>query len=125
MKSNILRVGNYVNEFGIIKKATPLLILKLHQIEQANKVCLDITSINLTEDLLIELGFKKSLYKKYWGQEFYKKGISIYLEDGEFRFYSYSNRAWTIYEYVHEIQTLYYILTGKEVEFKRAVDFCG
>ena len=75
----------------------------------------DFEGIPLTEEWLIRFGFEKTSYFKDWGMRYFKKGICIYLEDGEFRFYYQTNRAFTSYDSVHEIQNLYFSLTGEEL----------
>jgi hypothetical protein len=73
--------------------------------------------IPLTEEWLLKLGLIESGYKQMYGNEYYKDGLSIYLEGGEYRFYTSTNRAYTSYEYVHEIQNLFSAL-GCELNVK-------
>ena len=120
MVSKQFRIGNYY--LDIDNKLSEMSGYDLHQItikeNTDNLGCLEYEQINISEKWLFDLGFEKINYKKFWGQPYYKKGIYIYLEDGEFRFYRHSNRAWTIYDYVNEIQNLYYCLSGEELEYK-------
>jgi len=76
--------------------------------------------IPLTEEWLTKLGFKSLEYREFWGHGYFYKGIIIYIENNEFRFYYQTNRAYTIYEYVHELQNLYQSLTGKELVYEHS-----
>lgn len=111
MKANELRIGNYVNEYGIPNQILPNHILKLHQIEVALKICIDITPIPLTEEWLVKFGgilqpwgwiindilirFSKHPKEKYWIELGNGKRIEL--------------------PYVHTIQN-FFALTGKELK---------
>jgi hypothetical protein len=119
MKANELRIGNWFNEFGIPKQVTPNLILKLYQIEIAGKVAIDISPIPLTPEILVKAGFEnKSSTTDYIFEygNFIIGGTrkrlfpSVWGEDG---LQDYGN----LIEYVHELQNLYFALTGKELTF--------
>ena len=129
MKPHELRYGNLVYRiFDSPKHPEDFEVVKIGAINGIeNTYCCsddcignldELEPIKLTEEYLLKLGFKKGSYKKFWGIEFFKNGISICLEDNEFRFYRSTNRAYTIYDYVNEIQNLYYSLSGEELEYK-------
>ncbi len=106
-----LRIGNTI---GFENEPFTVTIPLLSEIEKDPKL---FNPITLTEERLLKFGFEKGEYiKRFYGLEYFKNGISIFIENGEFRFYTHLNRAWTSYEYVHEIQNLYSILTGSELE---------
>ena len=77
----------------------------------------EIEPIPLTEDWLLKFGFENVGYFNFWGTRYFYKGICIYLIGNEFRFYYQTNRAYTIYDSVHEIQNLCFAL-GKELTIK-------
>jgi len=105
MKIEELRIGNYYDNNGFIEKVTPNTIIEVWESERS--WC---KPIPLTEEALLKLGLKDCGYKQMYGQEFYKDGLSIYLEGGEFRFYTSTNRVYTSYDSVHEIQNLFHAL---------------
>ncbi len=74
--------------------------------------------IPLTEEWLVKFGFENVGYFKFWGTRYFHKGIHIYFIDNEFRFYYQTNRAYTIYDSIHEIQNLYFALTNTELKIK-------
>lgn len=114
MKVNELRIGNYYNHNGEIKKVTPNIILELFESERAW-----IEPIPITEEWLLKLGFEKI------GVNFQFKGISIwfskYSESYQIRYCligSDIERKINI-EYVHQLQNLIFALTGEELIFKQ------
>ena len=52
MKSNHLRVGNYIEKFGIPEQVDGQLIVSLTQIESAGKIAIDVSPILLTEKIV-------------------------------------------------------------------------
>ncbi len=126
MKASELRIGNWVNikMYPYENEAH-----RVHTIHGDNTFTIDlkgkiegcfrtsiIEPIPLTEEWLLKFGFQKYNNDPAYGQEFFDKGISIFYKEDEFRFYtSRTNRAWSSYEYVHELQNLYFALTGKEL----------
>lgn len=120
MKVEELRIGNYyaialeegiaykrvkelcVNEFGNYSSEG-------HNLELAAK------PIPLTEDKLLSLGF--TTYKDYG--EFEKGIIELkYCVEGCWSLYYYKHQISTEIEYVHQLQNLYYELTGEELKLK-------
>lgn len=57
MKSTELRVGNYVESFGIPRQVDGQLIVSLIQIELADKIPIDISPIVLTEPIVQKIRF--------------------------------------------------------------------
>ncbi|MFA5300883.1 MAG: hypothetical protein WC389_22050 [Lutibacter sp.] len=75
-----------------------------------------ISGIKLTEDLLLKIGFEHSKIT----DKFYTKGNSfgISTADNKFRFIQGNFVCQLVLkdlEYIHELQNLYYTLTGKEL----------
>lgn len=120
MKANELRIGNLVNVYGIPKLVDANYILGLYQIEIAEKICIDLTPIPLTEDWLVKFGFKNILEPKYFELETdsflitFDNGI-IYICVGT---YVEEGSKFPHIQYVHQLQNLYHALTGTELTIK-------
>ena len=130
IKATELRIGNYVYEevlgtCSVSDICEHVVMCKVGNVEldgtigtktyTLNYSC--ITSIPLTEEWLLKFGFENVGYFKFWGARYFYKGICIYLIDNEFRFYYQTNRAFTIYDSVHETQNLFSAL-GEELTIK-------
>ena len=122
MKANELRIGNWVNEFGIPKQVTPNLILKLYQIEIAGKVAIDISPIPLTPEILVKAGFDrvKNKYQDNYVVSFSNWDFySVQEREGIFYFSNDKSDAGcyviTRVDFVHKLQNLLYELSGKEL----------
>jgi hypothetical protein len=106
IKASELRIGNYYNHNGQIKTVTPNTILEVWEAERT--WC---KPIPLTEEILLKnLGFKKSS----WG--WIKNGVNI--QKGFTLAFS-SNKDSIEIKYLHQLQNLYFALTGQELEFKQ------
>lgn len=114
MKAQELRLGNLIyNSVGIVTDVT-LLCGKIISISDSKKVNeADATPIPLTEKWLLKFGFRNN-------------GQNMYDLDGwipclremrlkEARWYQVYNVADCGIAYVHELQNLYFALTGKEL----------
>lgn len=121
MKANELRIGNWYNEFGIPKKANATLIVALSQIEIAGKIAIDISPIPLTPEILEKAGFENEMaeYNDFnIVSNFYNAecGINITLhDDGEYCFEFGDQGNMTVIQYLHQLQNLYFALTGQEL----------
>lgn len=122
MKSNELRIGNYVNWNGQQIELDRVSF----QVHVINRNCEDIVPIPLTEDWLVKLGFEKEHFEEnYWyelklpihsfnllsndigSDAFYDKLEFVFLEDcDEIQ-----------YRYVQQLQNLYHALTGEELTY--------
>lgn len=117
MKSNELRIGNYVY---LKSKSKEYEILSGQEIDTGTD-SEDFEPISLTEEWLLKFGFEKNA-----GYGTYDKNkISLYfgeimLSDKKGRTYF---NSWAILEhspkYVHELQNLYFALTGEELEVSK------
>ena len=105
MKANELRVGNWVNNNEEDYQITSATIAQLERGDSEAK------PIPLTEEWLIKFGFDKKFSKDKFtiipnGKLDYEKGRTYF-------------NAWTILEhqpeYVHQLQNLYFALTGEEL----------
>lgn len=141
MKANELRLGNYlqldgenyhVNEIYnnlqcVELKRKNLENPKLNDYEECDLDCNDLLPIPLTEEWLLNLGFN-SEYKKGW------IGIDVKHENGTttdfvlsypqrmgmwqtFFAFEYDSFRFVELKYVHQLQNLYFALTGSELVF--------
>ena len=113
--SNELRIGNYYLSFGV----------NLMQIEKLNKdmILIDFHPVPITEAWLINFGFHK--IEGYPYLVFKINGMSHFEqnETNKDEFYLEGLEGESINDvpikYVHQLQNLYFALTGKELEFKK------
>lgn len=129
IKANEIRVGNWLND---PRQYDPMFFPKTENgyfraTARDIQFAEEFEPIPLTEEILLKCGFIKT------GEEYsqsddemmpvYKLGFfSIVLRDNEFRlwieieddaFYSFS---WTKIQYLHQLQNIYFALTGQELE---------
>lgn len=117
MKNTEFRIGNYYNQFGNIEQVSWSVLKKL---EDAPKGQLWCKPIPLTEEWLLKFGFEKE-YDKFM---FSKDKLTILIREHDT--FNPNGRvywnSWTIKEcqpeYVHQLQNLYFALTGEELTFK-------
>jgi|688.fasta_scaffold1619976_1 hypothetical protein len=123
LKAKDLRIGNYVifntnqNPFQI----TPAGLLELSQIEgKPNPYFYE--PIEITDEWFLKLGF--TFKTEELGARFYEKQVGIdfmcFSKDGHWNInsgksYWYMDRNFKSPKYVHELQNLYYALTGVEL----------
>jgi len=130
MEAKNLRIGNYYYQDGfyriernkpriyiptrnfILNKETLIWLLTEGELDY-------IKPIKLTEEWLINFGLIETHYgeyiltNNYWGIYFY------YDKDEEYWFVNANNEyAICKFKYVHELQNLFFALTGNELEFK-------
>lgn len=117
MKAQELRIGNLYDHNGRVEKVTPNTILEVWESER--KWC---KPIDLTEEWLLNAGFEKSTIDRYTSIKLrvnsteallYHEGNVIYGILGPAQ-YVWSNIK---IHYVHQLQNLYFVLTGEELEF--------
>lgn len=122
MKANELRIGNWYDDNGIFKQVTPNTIEEVWVAERT--WC---KPIPLTEEWLEKLGFEICGYNQLsWRHTEHIKNFEL---DGinwadadypEYQFLNYNigNDIFRIH-YVHQLQNLYFALTGEELEIKK------
>ena len=105
MKANELRIGNYVKD--PYNKT-----IKLVSIEKDASM---LRPISLTEEWLLKFGFNKNILTtsiRFWITDFnireFNKSKKIQV--------SYRNSIYNHIEYVHQLQNLYFALTGEELK---------
>lgn len=109
-----LRVGNLIWHPA---KKEPWKVTKTGISYPAIKYC---HGIELTEQWLLDFGFEKIQIdqKGRGGYEFYIHKMQVVLSDtGDYAFFD-SNHTTTTINNVHQLQNLYFALTGKELTKK-------
>lgn len=122
MKASDLRIGNYVIDNGDISKVTPYLISELYESDR-----FWVKPIELTEDLLVKCGFmfehnyfKKGELDVNYCLKYYPHLVGYYFyieynngpnEKDIAQYYPISST----YKYLHQLQNLYFALTGEEL----------
>jgi hypothetical protein len=111
MKPNELRIGNYVYAFKTIWQIDNTYFCNLEQIETYN-------FIPLTEEWLLKFGFEKvEDINKDTYPDYKIKGMLIHSNvHGNYVLGNYSPICFI--KYVHQLQNLYFALTGEELEIK-------
>jgi len=110
MKASELRIGNLVMDGKDIEQVNARMIDMLVKTEA------DFDSIPLTEEWLLKFGFQKSMSWTYVVELKGNLKLVYYLgEKGwSIGFKSYSD--FSNLEYVHQLQNLYFALTGEELK---------
>jgi hypothetical protein len=108
MKANELRIGNWYDHNGVPKQVTPSTIEEVWNAERS--WC---KPIPLTEEWLVKFRFVKEIDDLYLDLS---SSFLIWFNDDEFLHYK-SNQLETIcsIKYVHQLQNLYFALTGEEL----------
>jgi len=121
MKANELRIGNLVNKTEQTIRSSRLGISIWDEYDwYAIGDCIDSLEyyepIPLTEEWLLKFGFEKiNVNERYW----VKSVCLIHQRHDEGLDYLPSPFGPVIkYEYVHQLQNLYFALTGEELEYK-------
>lgn len=120
MIANELRIGNYVLHKGKEYRVDGYDIYKL---DESN--CDDISEISLTEEWLVKFGFNKKLLKRIGTTDLFLQGEfnsefnQVYLSTdiGEGKICD-PNTMIEGFKYVHQLQNLYFALTGTELTIK-------
>lgn len=121
MKANELRIGNYIQREDLASRE-----LRFEQVlELCDKVTTtgpvkvvcdynDIKPIPLTEQWLLDFGFKK-INGKYFRVGFQLKAVKVIDDIG----YHFKREGLSIeIKHVHQLQNLYFALTGEELTKK-------
>ena len=106
MEERELRIGNWLYEFN-----TPF---RVDYINEARPMY-DVSPIHLTEQWLIDFGFVHFL-KGLWS----RKSVELYWDvDNCGRFVHFWANKFIEVNHVHQLQNLYFELTGKELTIKK------
>jgi hypothetical protein len=118
MKASELRIGNLVMDGKDIEQVNARMIDMLVKIEA------DFDPIPLTEEWLLKLGFKQCGYEMLsWKHEtllpsFNLDGINwADFDEPDYQFLNYKVADEILrIDYVHQLQNLYFVLTGEELK---------
>jgi len=114
MKANELRIGNYYNQFGYTHQATGSTISELEKAPESQLWC---KPIPLDESWLIRAGFiyhnPSDFYSKNWG----RNGAEIVKKYPDGWMFELGKGYLRHFEYVHQLQNLFFALTGTELQF--------
>jgi len=124
MKTNELRIGNYLNGkqgHVVVTEIRTNNSVKIHDNTSSFYVGICLTPIEITKEWLLKLGFEYSNfynnYKIKAGQ--YYNSVKYDYEDCEWCYNNDSSDAGCYYvtsiKYVHELQNLYFALNGEEL----------
>ena len=126
MKASELRIGNYVNarktshSWNSICSITGLTHKGIYvKYGNGHIIPMYIEPILLTEEWLLEFGGISETGEMYF---FYNVGILYYRRENEFSLMGYNYKKGQIYttiKYVHELQNIYFALTGKELIYEQ------
>jgi hypothetical protein len=111
MKANELRIGNWVSTiYGMEFQVYPMAFKQMPTDEKHNLILNTWKPIPLTEKWLFKFGFIKSSDNNYYkGDKFtiYNRFENFGLIGGLL--------SWKEFKYVHQLQNLYFALTGEEL----------
>jgi hypothetical protein len=120
MKANELRIGNYLQD-NVTKTTVKVVELSkdcisTYVIDRSKYPLKDgwkLEPIPLTEEWLLRFGFeKRSIIKQ--NDSYYLNGKVVWATENGFRYFQ--NRD--IIKYVHQLQNIYFALTGEELKLK-------
>jgi hypothetical protein len=126
MKTEELRIGNIVYANGVNYKVWSIcggyIELDSEPLDHHTSLVLDkIEPIPLTEEWLLKFGFVigslKNCYFKAWGKNGVESIVYEYHYKGGFE-YELGTHTFKVIEYVHQLQNLYFALTGNELIIK-------
>jgi len=118
MKATELRLGNlvlYNNEQTHIINGYDIADLDIDPIEDS------FTPIPLTEEWLLKFGFEKNDWKEI-GKLFYygwAKDSFLIESTRDNTFFCLDGKPETVIKYVHQLQNLYFALTGEELKINQ------
>lgn len=128
MKANELRIGNYVvyeddvKEVGLICEAFGVAYVNFKN-EFHKDMDFIITPIPLTEEWLLKFGFEEILYSRAYTLNnniiSFNYNLSI-CKIGDFDRFSDERFPLIDIKHVHQLQNLYFALTGEELTLKKS-----
>ena len=126
MKASELRIGNYV-KYLTLNGNSEILANGIYLFELGE---LELDPILLTEEWLLKFGFennkhgnwnryfKDGIYPRSFAFQFYKNG-RVDFWYGDFNVGNLNRIKYNPLQYVHQLQNLYFALTGKELEYEQ------
>jgi len=119
MKATELRIGNWVNCYAVRIEISAIAEEYVYDKTESGWFRInDLNPIPLTEQWLKDFGFVYSETKKVWMGS--KSGWFWLAEkDGYYKLWYYNSLIGRPFKYVHQLQNLYFALTGEELERKK------
>ena len=111
MKANELRIGNYVlltKDNFYTSKIYQLDGFDIYKLDESN--CFDAKPIPITEEWLLKFGFEKNSIDLFYSLKNFIIRHDFILCDIDIR---------VEIKYVHQLQNLYFLLTGKELQHEQ------
>lgn len=118
MKANELRIGNLILYSG---KIEPVIKIESDTLVMVNDLYLDeeLEYIPLTEEWLLKFGFEKDWSESGQITAWYKIGKwRVYFDNGKY-FFCNGLDFLTKIQFVHQLQNLYFALTGEGLTIKQ------
>lgn len=125
MKAQELRIGNWFSFGELFHQATHWDIRNLRVAELKNRNTDIYKPILLTEQWLLDFGFEKIdgvdvlAYRYKTKDLFLHFAISYFHGVWHFGFNAIQMHCFAHFQYVHQLQNLYFALTGEELELKK------
>jgi hypothetical protein len=121
MTSNELRIGNLISFDNEIISVLPNTIVAIYSLRES-KLKSSALPIRITIYWLKKFGFNGKInhiskcgnFYLGYDAEYGRHDMSIWYQKGSFCF-SHTN-TFTVIKYVHQLQNLYFLLTGKELQ---------
>jgi hypothetical protein len=124
MKANELRIGNYVNIEGDVVKVKEIYEKGIHYTygEYESYATEDfIQPIELTEELLVKLGFEGEMYEICLHTDDFNIAVNLIEIRVDIAYYGNCEAELCIkynVKYLHELQNLCYCITGQELNIE-------
>lgn len=119
MEAKDLRIGNLVKWVDDETQVIPITATRLINFSVGME---DIEPIPLTEEWLMNFGFIIDYDKGCYFKEFNRS--CLYIDSEEFIIYIAGDEICTL-EYLHQLQNLFFAITGRELERKVERSTCG
>jgi hypothetical protein len=120
MTANELRIGNYI-KLMLNHEDYETFQVTSDELVMVDKKQADYEPLRLTEEWLLKFGFEKDEKNEYW---FWKNCVSVsvlgYIELLSFNRQSFKTNIQL--KYIHQLQNLYFALTGKELVVSNIVN---
>lgn len=117
MKSTELRIGNYVNEWWCADNKYYVKKLDINLFRCVIEDWTEWEPIPLTEEWLVKFGFEPNIYNDEF--ELYPLTFDCeYTDEGSWNISYDSYPLSTEIKHVHQLQNLYFALTGEELTLK-------
>src|SRR5690606_13658422 len=120
IQANELRIGNYVNIYlgvndkdGCWYSNYEITGLDIAQIDEGDYICIE--PIELTEEILLKCGFRNSEDDTLTNEHGFTLGRKMNINKTP---YFMTRGTFIELKHLHQLQNLYFALTGKELEVK-------